>query len=84
MVEFGRTQPDVVEIRAESGAYLANAMLEALEKARAQGDIDPALDLEQLATFFITTTANIRLASRAGTTPAHLAAMADLAMRVVR
>jgi AcrR family transcriptional regulator len=84
MVEFGRMAPEVVEVRAESGAYLANAMLETLQKARAQGDINPELDLEQLATFFITTTANIRLAARAETTPAHLAAMADLAMRVVR
>lgn len=84
VVEFGCTQPELVKIRKTFGHSLDKAVREALVDARAQGDIAPDLDLEQLTTFLVSTVGTIRLAARGGASPEHVAAIANLALRALR
>lgn len=84
VVEFGCTQPELVKIRKAFGSSLDKAVREALVEARAQGDVAPDLDLEQLTTFIIGTVGTIRLAARGGASPDHVAAIAELALRALR
>jgi AcrR family transcriptional regulator len=84
IVEFGCTRPDLVNIREALSSVLARAVKEALVNAREQGDIAAELDVDQLATFLISTISSIRIAARAGAGREHLAALVDIAMRALR
>ena len=84
IIEFGCTRPDLVKVRDTFGRYLNEVVLEALVKAKAQGDVGPDLDLEHLATFVLNTISTIRIAARAGASPDHVAAIAGLALRALR
>lgn len=83
-VEFGCTRSELVKLRDASGATLTRAMKNALARARQQGDVASDLDLDQLATFLITTISSLRLAARAGAGPQQISALVDLALRAVR
>lgn len=83
VVEFGMTQPEIVKIRSSFGKLLNKAVIDALTKARAQGDVAPDLDLPQLATFLLNTISTIRLAARGGAPRDHVAAIAELALRAL-
>ena len=83
-VEFGCTKPELVKLREASSATLARAMKSALAKARVQGDVGADLDLDQLATFLITTISGLRLAARAGVGSDQVSALVDIALRALR
>jgi AcrR family transcriptional regulator len=84
IVEFGCSQPDLVEIRNTYGRYLNQAVMEALIKAKAQGDVDSELELEHLATFLLSAISSMRIAARSGASPEHVAAIAELTMRALK
>lgn len=83
VVEFGHARPELVAIREASGAVLGKAMMTALGKARAQGDVAEDLDLEQLTTFILQSIWGIRLTARAGAAPDQISAMAGLTLRAL-
>ncbi|SNS87283.1 transcriptional regulator, TetR family [Sphingomonas laterariae] len=83
-VEFGCAKPDLTKARTASSDFLAGAVTDAVVRAREQGDVAADLDPEPLTTFLIATISSIRLAARAGASPQHLAALADLALRALR
>ncbi len=84
IVEFGSSQADLVEIRSAFGRLLNQAVMEALGKAQAQGDINPELELEQLAIFLLSAISSMRIASRSGASREHVAAIAELTLRALK
>lgn len=84
IVEFGCRQPELVKIRDGFGRYLNEIIMEALLKARAEGDVGPDLDLEHLGAFLLSTIAAIRIAARGGASPDQVAAIAQVALRALR
>jgi len=84
IVEFGCSQPDLVEIRNTFGRYLNNAVIEALIKAKAQGDVGSELETEQLATFLLSAISSMRIAARSGASREHVAAIAELTIRALK
>lgn len=84
VVEFGCTQPELIKIRAPFGVVMRKAIMDALVKARAQGDINNDLDLDHTVTFLLQMIWSIRLTVRSGAKPDHVAAMAEYAMRALR
>lgn len=83
VVEFGMSQPEIVKIRATFGKILNKAVIDALTRARAEGDVASDLDLPRVATFLLNTVSTIRLATRGGAPRDHVAAIADLALRAL-
>ncbi|WP_248313017.1 TetR/AcrR family transcriptional regulator [Bosea sp. F3-2] len=84
IVEFGCSQPDLVEIRETFGRYLNEAVVEALIKAKAQGDVGTGLGISQLATFLLSAIASMRIAARSGASREHVAAIAELTIRALK
>jgi len=84
VVEFGCTQPDLVEIREQFGRYLNEAVSEALRRAQAQGDLGADLQIEHLAAFLMGAIASMRIAARGGASHEQVAAIGELTMRALR
>jgi AcrR family transcriptional regulator len=84
IIEFGSSQSSLVEIRSTYGRYLNQAVMEALAKAKAQGDVAPELELEHLATFLQGAIASIRIAGRSGASREQVAAIARLTTRALK
>lgn len=84
IIEFGSSEPSLVEIRSTYGGYLNQTLIEALAKAKAQGDINPGLELEHLATFLQSAIASMRIAARSGASREQVAAIAALTMRALK
>jgi TetR/AcrR family transcriptional repressor of nem operon len=82
-VEFGCSRPDLVEVRAASGAWLAKRIEQTLTLAREQGDLAPELNIREVTDFLVATIASIRLAARAGADPVRTSALATLALRAL-
>lgn len=83
IVEFGCSRADLVEIRETFGRYLNEAVMEALKRAEAQGDVASGLGIEQLGTFLLSAIASMRIAARSGASREHVAAIAELTMRAL-
>ena len=76
VAEFGASDPDLVELRARSGALLFEALSERLRDARAAGEIDRSVDIPLAARFLQTTMQGLQLAARGG---ADFVSLQDLA-----
>jgi TetR/AcrR family transcriptional repressor of nem operon len=76
VAEFGAKDPELVELRARSGAVLFEALVERLRAGQSEGGIDPSLDIDLAARFLQTTMQGLQLAARAG---ADFTTLRDLA-----
>jgi TetR/AcrR family transcriptional repressor of nem operon len=84
IVEFGQTNPELVELRAASGGALRALFVRSVEQGQREDDIAADLDPAEIATFLIAAIAGIRIAARGGAAAAHLARLVDLALRALR
>ncbi|WP_066698356.1 TetR/AcrR family transcriptional regulator [Sphingobium amiense] len=82
--EFGRSRPDLTEIRTALGKPLADALAGRVAEAQQDGDIAATLDPGQVAGFLVGCIAGVGIAGRAGADRAALDAQADLALRALR
>lgn len=84
IVEFGQTNPELVELHAAAGSALHTLFIETVERGQLEGDIAHDLNPAEISTFFIASIAGIRVAARGGASRTHLASLVDLALRALR
>lgn len=82
--EFGRSRPDLTEVREPIGASLRTAIARRVRDAREEGDVAVDLDPEGIADFLIASFAGIRIAARGGADHATLSGLGDMALRALR
>jgi AcrR family transcriptional regulator len=75
--EFGATDTQLNDQRGRTHAMIQARLVERIHEAQAAGEIDPALDADEAATFVQMTMTAIQLGARAGTSAAKLKRMAD-------
>ncbi|MGI5127406.1 TetR/AcrR family transcriptional regulator [Pseudonocardia sp. CA-107938] len=80
VVELGGSDPEVAELLHRDGERRLVLMRDALAAAQTAGEIAPGRDPEALARFVGATISGMRVAARAGTDRAALAAIADTAI----
>jgi AcrR family transcriptional regulator len=83
LVEFGSSEPDLVKIRSAFGKVLSKAVTATLVRARVEGDVSMAVDLDHSATFLLQAISSIRLTAKSGATSDHVAAVSQLTMRAL-
>uniref|UniRef100_UPI0035CCA18B TetR/AcrR family transcriptional regulator n=1 Tax=uncultured Sphingomonas sp. TaxID=158754 RepID=UPI0035CCA18B len=84
IVEFGPRRRDLIELRAAPAAALRDLFVRTVERGQDEGGIAASLDPALVATFLVASIAGIRVAARSGASFAHLASLADLALRALR
>jgi TetR/AcrR family transcriptional regulator, transcriptional repressor for nem operon len=82
--EFGRTDPDVAAINDELGKLLDKAFERQIRAAIDAGEVDDSLDAREAARYLSTTLCGMKVAAEAGSSPAHLAGVARMALRALR
>ena len=78
--EFGNADPELAELRAQSGGMLHKALVERLQDAHAAGEIGEAVDIERAARFIETTMLGLQVAAKAGESARALRDMAAFAV----
>jgi AcrR family transcriptional regulator len=78
--EFGTTGVDINALRAAGEKRLKQPLLDRIGEAQRAGEIDPQLNMEEVALFIGATMQTIQLSSRAGMTPAALRRLAKFAI----
>jgi len=81
--EFGRSQPELVEIHDAAGHALHAAVADRVRDAQAEGDIAADRDADEAADFLIATIASLRIAARSGSDVRRLGRIGELAVRAV-
>lgn len=82
--EFGVTDPDLVEMREKMVAVFRAKAVERLKEGQTLGEIDPAIDIEQAASFIVITMTGLQLAARGGASAQELHALAAFAVERFR
>jgi AcrR family transcriptional regulator len=78
--EFGAGDPALAELRARVGAVLFSCLVERLREGQAQGEIDPAMNVEDAARFVQMTMTGLQLAARSGASAKALHSLARFAV----
>jgi TetR/AcrR family transcriptional repressor of nem operon len=78
--EFGAGDPALAELRARVGPILFSCLAERLREGQAQGEIDPAMNVEGAARFVQMTMTGLQLAARSGASAAALRSLAHFAV----
>jgi TetR/AcrR family transcriptional regulator, transcriptional repressor for nem operon len=79
VAEFG-SDPVLAELRARIGPVLSSCLVERLREGQAQGEIDPAMDVEDAARFIQMTMTGLQLAARSGASADALRSLAHFAV----
>lgn len=74
--EFGAGDPALAELRARVGLVLFSSLVERLREGQAQGQIDPAMNVEEAARFVQMTMTGLQLAARSGASVEALRSLA--------
>jgi len=82
--EFGQRDPEVTRITRNAARVQRQALMLTLTRAKTQGELNPAADLEGMADFFESTLAGIRMAAKAGKSRRALRNIAAFAGRAYR
>ena len=78
--EFGAGDPALAELRARVGPVLFSCLVERLREGQAQGEIDPAMNVEEAAGFIQLTMTGLQLAARSGAAADTLRSLARFAV----
>jgi AcrR family transcriptional regulator len=79
VAEFG-SDPVLAELRARIGPVLSSCLVERLREGQAQGEIDPAMEVEDAARFIQMTMTGLQLAARSGASADALRSLAHFAV----
>lgn len=82
--EFGVSDTELTEMRQKMIAGLRERVVERLREGRRLGEIDPAIDIEQAASFVEITMTGLQLAARGGAGAKELHALAAFAVERFR
>jgi AcrR family transcriptional regulator len=78
--EFGAGDPALAELRARVGPVLFSGLVERLREGQVQGEIDPAMNVEEAARFIQMTMTGLQLAARSGASAEALRSLAHFAV----
>jgi TetR/AcrR family transcriptional repressor of nem operon len=79
--EFGRSNPEVTMLTEMADRTLVSALERRLGEARSAGELAPEAEVGDAAAFIGATLTGIKVAARAGATPAKLRGIARMALR---
>ncbi len=82
--EFGVTDPELTETREKVIAGFRAKVVERLKEGQRLGEIDPAIDIEQAASFIEITMSGLQLAAKGGAGAQELHAIAAFAVERFR
>lgn len=82
--EFGRSRPELVDIRNAADRAMRSTIVEKIGQAQAEGDVASDLDPDIVASFIVANFSGLRIAARAGAGDAELRALGDLALRALQ
>jgi len=82
--EFGQSDADVTAALSVSGRILQVALVDLVREAQAKGEIEPKLDPVVAVGLIQTLLSGIKVAARAGATPAAMRKIVDLALGALK
>jgi hypothetical protein len=82
--EFGRSRPELTQIRNAAARTINGAIVERVREAQAEGDVTRDLDPKDAAGFLHASFAGVRIAARGGADGKQLRALGKLALRALQ